>query len=153
MSRRKFREDKSKFAGTKQVLQNLNQTAHAIVHDADVSLPSGAGATGYVLTWSSGSVIRIGDISAPIFAPADGTIELVYASLPFAATSNFECDVLLNGVSIFAAANRPKVVAGSLVGADATPALNAVVARDAFEVEVLDNAGGTGRAIVYIVVT
>jgi hypothetical protein len=38
VSRRKFREDKSKFTGTKQVLQDLNQAAHATVHDLDPSV-------------------------------------------------------------------------------------------------------------------
>ena len=40
MSRRKFREDKSKFYGTKQVIQDLNQAAHATVHDLDPSVAS-----------------------------------------------------------------------------------------------------------------
>lgn len=153
MSRRRFREEKSKFAGTKQVLQNLNQAAHAIVHDADVSLPGGALATGYTLVWSTGSVIRVGDTSAPIFAPGLGTTALVYASLPFPAVDTFEVDVLQNGLTIFTtSANRPKVTVGNMVSADGIPDFTTVEARDPFEVQVIAGGGNPGRGMVYIVV-
>lgn len=39
MARRKFREDKSKFYGTKQVLQDLNAPAHTAVHETDPIVP------------------------------------------------------------------------------------------------------------------
>lgn len=152
MGRRAFREKRSKFGGTKQVLQNLNQAAHSVVHDLDVSLPSGAGGTGYVLTWSTGTVIRSGDLSQPIFAPADGTLAVAYASLPFAAIDTFEVDVYLNGVSIFGG-TRPKVLTGEFVSDDVEPVATTVVARDAFEVEVLASGNNNGRGVVYIVVT
>ena len=155
MSRRKFREEKSKFHGTKQVLQDLNQTAHQIVHDADVALAGGAGGTGYILVWSTGTVIRAGvDNSAQIFAPGAGTTALVYASLPFAATETFEVDVLQNGSTIFTtAAHRPKVTVGNLLSPDAIPDITTVVARDAFEVQVLSGSANPGRGMVYIVIT
>ena len=154
MGRRAFREKRSKFGGTKQVLQNLNQAAHAVVHDLDVSLPGGDQGTGYTLVWSTGSVIRVGDLSAPIFAPGTGTTALVYASLPFEAVDTFEVDIKQNGVSVFTtAANRPKVTVGNLVSADAIPDLTEVVARDYFEVEVLSGAANPGRGMVYIIVT
>lgn len=154
MGRRAFREKRSKFAGTKNVLQNLNQAAHAVVHDLDVSLPSGSGGTGYVLVWSTGTVIRTTDVSAPIYAPAAGTISVCYASLPFAAVETFEVDVFLNGLTIFTtAANRPKVTVGNLLSANAVPNTTTVFARDAFEVSVLAGSANTGRGMVYIVVT
>jgi hypothetical protein len=154
VSRRKFREEKSKFTGTKQVLQDLNQAAHQIVHDSDVALPAGAGATGYVLVWSTGTVIRAGvDQSAEIFAPGAGSIALVYASLPFDATELFEVDVLLNGSTIFTTgAHRPKVQVATRVSPDAVPDITALVARDALEVQVLSGSANPGRGMVYIVV-
>lgn len=153
MGRRAFREKRSKFSGTKNVLQNLNQAAHAVVHDLDVSLPAGSGGTGYVLTWSTGTVIRSTDVSAPIYAPAAGTLAVCYASLPFAAIDTFEVDVLKNGTTIFTTgANRPKVTVGNFLSADAIPNLTTVLARDAFEVQVLSTGNNAGRGIVYIVV-
>lgn len=153
MGRRAFREKRSKFGGTKQVLQNLNQAAHAIVHDLDVSLPSG-GASGYVLFWNTNVFMHDGDVSAPIYAPEDGTIELCYASLPIAASGDFVVQVYKNGSPIFTTlANRPTVTALNTLSADATPDVTTVAARDAFEVEIVSTGGNYGRAIVYIVVT
>lgn len=51
MGRRKFREQKSKFYGTKQVLTDINLPAHLAIHDLDaavVQLPAG-GLTGQFL--------------------------------------------------------------------------------------------------------
>lgn len=151
MSRRKFREQKSKFYGSKQVLQDLNIPAHSVVHDYDVSL--GAAASGYVLFWSSNTFMHAGDISAPIYAPEDGTIALVYVSLPLAATNKFEVDIYLNGTTIFTVpGDRPKVLTGNTLSADAVPQVSVVAARDTFEVEILDPGGNYGRAMVYVVI-
>lgn len=153
MGRRAFREKRSKFSGTKQVLQNLNQAAHAIVHDLDVSLPAGDSG-GYLLTWNSNTSIHIGDLSQPIYAPAAGTITAVYISLPTTAVGDFVAQVYKNGVPIFSLGDRPTVTAGQSFGADAVPDVDALVlARDAFEVEIADDGGNPGRVIVYITVS
>lgn len=153
MGRRAFREKRSKFSGTKQVLQNLNQAAHAVVHDLDVSLPSGGGG-GYVLFWSSNTFMHADDLSTPIYVPTNGTISLVYASLPLPALNDFEVDVFLNGTTIFTTpGSRPKVLTGDTFSADAVPDLTIVNARDVFEVQILDPGNGNyGRAMVYIVI-
>lgn len=55
MSRRKFREQGSKFYGTKQVLQDLNQPSHLAAHDLDPivqAVPTG-GTTDQVLSKAS----------------------------------------------------------------------------------------------------
>jgi hypothetical protein len=59
VSRRKFREDKSKFHGTKQVLQDLNQIAHSQVHDVD---PSVAGASNFRGNWSASTSYAPGNL-------------------------------------------------------------------------------------------
>ncbi len=44
MARRKFREQRSKFYGTKQVLTDINLPAHLAIHDLDaavIQLPAG----------------------------------------------------------------------------------------------------------------
>jgi len=151
MSRRKFREDKSKFYGAKQVLQDLNVPAHAVVHDLDVSL-AGGGASGYTVFWSSNTFMHSDDISQPLFVPEDGTIDVVYASLPLLAINTFEVDVYLNGSSIFAPIDRPKILSGQSLGADAVPTTTVVTARDALEVQILSTGDNYGRAVVYIVV-
>jgi len=152
VARRKFREERSKFHGTKQVLQDLNIPAHATLHDLDVSLP-GSSASGYVLFWNSATFIHSNDISPPIYAPEDGTIDVVYASLPDVAVADIEFDVYLNGSTIFTApGTRPKILTGNTFSADAIPVVTDVTARDAFEVQILDAGGNYGRAMVYIVI-
>ena len=57
MARRKQREKHSRFFGTQQVLRDLNQAAHAVVHDLDsavVEIPAG-GEAGYFLVKNSGA--------------------------------------------------------------------------------------------------
>lgn len=153
MGRRAFREKRSKFSGTKNVLQNLNQAAHAIVHDLDVSLPSGSGG-GYMLFWNSNTFIHTGDVSQIIVAPAEGTIENVYCSLPQSALGSFIIQVYKNGSPIFSLGARPEVLPGNDYSLDAVPDVSASVApRDAFEVEISDDGGNPGRAIVYIIVS
>lgn len=153
MGRRAFREKRSKFSGTKQVLQNLNQAAHAIVHDLDVSLPSG-GDSGYMLFWNSNTFIHTGDISQPIYAPADGTIDFVYCSLPLPAGAPFIIQVYKNGSPIYSLGARPTITTGNTYSADAVPDVSSsVLARDAFEVEISDAGSNAGRAVVYIVVS
>lgn len=46
MARRKIREEKSKFQGSKQVLQNLNTSAHTEEHQK--SSPGSAGGTTFI---------------------------------------------------------------------------------------------------------
>lgn len=73
MSRRKFREERSKFYGTKQVLQDLNSPAHLAVHDLDPivsGLPRG-GFTGQVLVKLSNDDFDVGWADAIDTAPAD----------------------------------------------------------------------------------
>lgn len=154
MSRRKFREEKSKFYGAKQVLQDLNIPAHSVVHDLDVGLPSGAGGTGYCLFWSSNTWLRDGDFSPPIYAPQDGTIALAYASLPALAIGDFSVDIYKNGNTIFGAGQNPVILTGFSLSADAIPLTTEddVVARDVFEVEILSSGGNYGRAMVYITI-
>jgi hypothetical protein len=152
VARRKFREAKSKFHGTKQVLQDINAPAHSILHDLDVSI-AGGGASGYVLFWQSNTFMHQDDISSPIYVPEAGTITAVYCSLPLPAISPFEVDVYLNAVSIFPTlGTRPVVNTGDTYSADAAPDTPDVLARDALEVQIVDTGGNPGRAIVYIVV-
>lgn len=49
MARRKHRENKSKFFGTKQVLKDMNAPAHAVLHDYD---PTGVSVANFVGTIS-----------------------------------------------------------------------------------------------------
>ena len=151
--KRKIREAKSKVFGTKQVLTQMNQLAHSVTHELDTSI-AGGGASGYVLFWNSNTFIRTGDVSNPIYVPEDGTIESVYVSTPLEAVADLTVDVYVNGVSIFTTlANRPKVLTGDQVSADAVPDERALVARDVVELEIVDAGGNYGRIIVYIVVT
>jgi hypothetical protein len=153
MGRRKVREEKSKLLGTKHTLKLLNRAAHSVAHEDDVSLPGGS-ATGYTLFWSSNSYLRQDDFSQDIYAPEDGTIEGVYVSLPIAAVNTFEVDVYKNGSTIFTTgANRPKVLLGDSLSADALPDITDVLARDYFTIQIVAPGGNYGRAIVYIVVS
>lgn len=72
MSRRKFREERSKFYGTKQVLQDLNSPAHLAVHDLDPivsGIPRG-GLTNQVLVKLSNDDFDVGWADAFSLAPS-----------------------------------------------------------------------------------
>lgn len=72
MARRKFREEKSKFYGTKQVLQDLNAPAHLAVHELDavvLGIPAG-GLQGQVLVKLSNDDYDVGWADATSLFPA-----------------------------------------------------------------------------------
>jgi hypothetical protein len=55
VARRKIREQKSKFAGTKNILQQINQPSHKAIHELDPVAPTipRGGSQNYVLAKSS----------------------------------------------------------------------------------------------------
>jgi hypothetical protein len=99
VSRRKFREDKSKFTGTKQVLQDLNQTAHAIVHDTDPSVSTQGVYTKFTKDLGTGFSTGIFDITGLSALIAGKVVNVIQTAEPIASKGGARDEPAMDRIS------------------------------------------------------
>jgi hypothetical protein len=98
VSRRKFREDKSKFYGSKQVIQDLNQAAHATVHDLDPSVASVGVYKKFTQDLGAGNSTGIFDITGLSGLLAGKVVNIIQTAEAIASKGNARDEIAMDQI-------------------------------------------------------